>query len=216
MAGVNKVILIGNLGRDPELRYTQGGQAVVNFTLATSENWTDKSGEKVERTEWHRIVVWGRVGELCAQYLSKGRTVYVEGRLQTREWEDKEGNKRSTTEINAQTVQFLGGPRGDSGGGAGGGFSGGGGGAGGIESGSGGRSAFARRRHPLLARPARRGRNVEPLHRKPSGVRSLRVSCVRRARSRERTRVGAGRRRSVPALAATDRARLRAARGSCR
>jgi single-strand DNA-binding protein len=116
MAGVNKVILIGNLGRDPELRYTQGGQAVVNFTLATSENWTDKSGEKVERTEWHRIVVWGRVGELCAQYLSKGRTVYVEGRLQTREWEDKDGNKRSTTEINAQTVQFLGGPRGDSGG----------------------------------------------------------------------------------------------------
>ena len=115
MAGVNKVILIGNLGRDPELRYTQSGQAVVNFTLATSENWTDKSGEKVERTEWHRIVVWGRVGELCAQYLSKGRTVYIEGRIQTREWEDKDGNKRFTTEINAQTVQFLGGPRGDAG-----------------------------------------------------------------------------------------------------
>ncbi len=127
MAGVNKVILIGNLGRDPELRYTQGGQAVVNFTLATSENWTDKSGEKVERTEWHRIVVWGRVGELCAQYLSKGRTVYIEGRIQTREWEDKDGNKRFTTEINAQTVQFLGGPRGDSdsGSGPGGGGSGG-------------------------------------------------------------------------------------------
>ncbi len=116
MAGVNKVILIGNLGRDPELRYTQNGQAVVNFTLATSENWTDKNGERVERTEWHRIVVWGRVGELCAQYLSKGRTVYIEGRIQTREWEDKDGNKRNTTEINAQTVQFLGGPRGDGGG----------------------------------------------------------------------------------------------------
>jgi single-strand DNA-binding protein len=115
MAGVNKVILIGNLGRDPELRYTQGGQAVVNFTLATSENWTDKSGEKVERTEWHRVVVWGRVGELCAQYLAKGRTVYIEGRIQTREWEDKDGNKRFTTEINAQTVQFLGGPRSEAG-----------------------------------------------------------------------------------------------------
>jgi single-strand DNA-binding protein len=111
MAGVNKVILIGNLGRDPELRYTQNGQAVANFTLATTENWTDKNGERVERTEWHRIVVWGRTGEMCAQYLSKGRTVYVEGRIQTREWEDKEGQKRKTTEINAQTVQFLGGPR---------------------------------------------------------------------------------------------------------
>lgn len=121
MAGVNKVILIGNLGRDPELRYTQGGQAVANFTLATSENWTDKSGEKVERTEWHRIVTWGRTAELCAQYLSKGRTAYIEGRLQTREWEDRDGNKRQTTEINANTVQFLGGPGGSGGGGGGGG-----------------------------------------------------------------------------------------------
>ncbi|MBW2726442.1 MAG: single-stranded DNA-binding protein, partial [Deltaproteobacteria bacterium] len=101
MAGVNKAILVGNLGRDPELRHTQNGQAVVNFTLATSENWTDKNGERVERTEWHRIVVWGKTGEMCAQYLSKGRTVYVEGRIQTREWEDKDGNKRYTTEINA-------------------------------------------------------------------------------------------------------------------
>jgi single-strand DNA-binding protein len=112
--GINKAILIGNLGRDPELRYTQHGQAVANFTLATNESWTDKSGERVERTEWHRIVAWGKVGELCAQYLSKGRTVYVEGRIQTREWEDKDGHKRSTTEINAQTVQFLGGARGES------------------------------------------------------------------------------------------------------
>jgi single-strand DNA-binding protein len=118
MAGVNKVILIGNLGRDPELRYTQGGQAVANFTLATTESWTDKSGEKAERTEWHRIVTWGKLAEMCAQYLSKGRTAYVEGRLQTREWEDRDGNKRQTTEINAQTVQFLGGPRGEGGGGA--------------------------------------------------------------------------------------------------
>jgi single-strand DNA-binding protein len=124
MAGVNKAILVGNLGRDPELRHTPNGQAVVNFTLATSENWTDKSGERQERTEWHRIVVWGRTAEMCHQYLSKGRTVYVEGRIQTREWEDKEGNKRYTTEINAQTVQFIG-PRG--GGGGGEGYSGGGG-----------------------------------------------------------------------------------------
>ncbi|MBG95091.1 MAG: single-stranded DNA-binding protein [Chloroflexi bacterium] len=108
MAGVNKAILIGNLGRDPELRYTQNGQAVVNFTLATSEKWSDRSGEKKERTEWHRIVAWGKTGELCAQYLSKGRAVYVEGRIQTRDWEDKEGNKRKTTEINASQVTFLG------------------------------------------------------------------------------------------------------------
>ncbi len=108
MAGVNKAILIGNLGRDPELRYTQSGQAVVNFSIATSESWNDKNGERQERTEWHRIVVWGKTGENCAQYLSKGRTVYVEGRIQTREWEDREGQKRTTTEINAQTVTFLG------------------------------------------------------------------------------------------------------------
>ncbi len=116
MAGVNKAILVGNLGRDPELRTTPNGQSVVNFTLATSETWTDKSGERVERTEWHRIVAWGRTAEMCNQYLSKGRTVYVEGRIQTREWEDKDGNKRYTTEINANTVNFIG-PRTSSGGG---------------------------------------------------------------------------------------------------
>ena len=119
MASVNKVILIGNLGRDPELRYTQSGQAVANFTLATSERFANKSGEQQERTEWHRIVAWGKTGELCAQYLSKGRSVYIEGRLQTREWEDKEGQKRSTTEIVAQNVTFLGSPRGGQGGGGG-------------------------------------------------------------------------------------------------
>lgn len=132
MAGVNKAILVGNLGRDPELRHTQNGQAVANFTLATSESWTDKSGERQERTEWHRIVVWGRQAEMCAQYLSKGRTVYVEGRIQTREWEDKDGNKRYTTEINASNITFIG-PRTDGGGGGGGGsYSGGGGGGGGA------------------------------------------------------------------------------------
>jgi single-strand DNA-binding protein len=112
MASVNKVILIGNLGRDPELRYTQSGQPVANFTVATNENWTGRDGKREERTEWHRVVAWGKTAELCAQYLSKGRTVYLEGRIQTREWEDKEGQKRQTTEIVAQTVQFLGGPGG--------------------------------------------------------------------------------------------------------
>ena len=119
MASVNRVTLIGNLGRDPELRYTKDGQGVANFTVATNERWRDKQGSTQERTEWHRIVVWGKQGENCAQYLQKGRSVYVEGRLQTRDWEDKDGNKRQTTEIVAQSVQFLGGrgegaPRGSS------------------------------------------------------------------------------------------------------
>lgn len=118
-AGINKVILIGNLGRDPELRYTQSGQPVTNFSLATSEQFSKKDGTRDERTEWHRIVAWGRTAELCAQYLSKGRTVYVEGRLQTREWENREGQKQRTTEIVAQNVQFLGGPRGSGAGGSG-------------------------------------------------------------------------------------------------
>jgi single-strand DNA-binding protein len=112
MASVNKVILIGNLGADPELRYANTGAAVANLRLATNEVWTDKSGEKQERTEWHRVVVWGKQAENCAKYLKKGRPVYVEGRLRTREWEDQAGNKRYTTEIQAQTIQFLGG-RGD-------------------------------------------------------------------------------------------------------
>ncbi len=113
MAGVNKAILIGNLGRDPELRYTQGGQAVCNFSIATTETWKDKDGEKQERTEWHRIVVWGKQGENCGQYLAKGRTVYIEGRIQTRKWKDKEDNERTTVEINANNVTFLGGGGGD-------------------------------------------------------------------------------------------------------
>ena len=122
MASVNRVILVGNLGRDPELRYTAGGQPVASFSVATNERWNDREGKTQERTEWHRIVVWGKQGENCANYLQKGRTVYIEGRLQTREWEDKEGQKRQTTEVVAQSVQFLdrreGGPRGS--GGAGG------------------------------------------------------------------------------------------------
>ena len=116
MASVNKVILIGNLGRDPEMRYTKGGQPVANFTLATNEAFTTRDGQREERTEWHRIVVWGKTAELCVEHLAKGRSVYLEGRIQTREWEDKEGQKRRTTEVVAQTVQFLGGPRGAGGG----------------------------------------------------------------------------------------------------
>jgi single-strand DNA-binding protein len=108
MASANKVILLGNLGADPELRYTPAGRAVANFRMATNERWTDKEGEKQERTEWHRVVAWGPTGEAVGEYLKKGRPVYVEGRLQTREWEDKEGIKRYTTEIIAQSVQFLG------------------------------------------------------------------------------------------------------------
>jgi single-strand DNA-binding protein len=107
MRGVNKVILVGNLGRDPEIRYTTGGQAVANFTIATSESYTNKEGEKQETTEWHRIVAWGRLAEICGEYLTKGRMVYVEGALQTRSWEDKEGNTRRTTEIVARNMQIL-------------------------------------------------------------------------------------------------------------
>jgi single-strand DNA-binding protein len=106
---VNKVILVGRLGQNPEVRYTPSGAAVANFSIATNESWTDKSGQKQERTEWHRIVVWGKLAELCSQYLSKGRQAYVEGRLQTRQWQDKDGQTKYTTEVQAQTVQFLGG-----------------------------------------------------------------------------------------------------------
>ncbi len=123
--GVNKVILIGNLGKDPEIRYTQSGTAVANFSLATTDSWT-KDGETNERTEWHNIVAWARLAEICNQYLSKGRQVYIEGRIQTRKWEDRDGNPRYTTEIVAQNMQMLGG-RGDGGGGD---FGGGGGGGG--------------------------------------------------------------------------------------
>ena len=108
MAGINKVILIGRLGSDPEVRYTPDGTAVANFSIATSDEWTDKAtNEKKERTEWHRIVAWRRLGEICGEYLSKGRQVYVEGKLQTRSWE-RDGVTRYTTEIVASDVQFLG------------------------------------------------------------------------------------------------------------
>lgn len=108
MGSLNRVILIGNLGRDPEVKYLPSGQAVANFTMATNERWKGKDGQMQERTEWHRIVVYGKSAENCGEYLSKGRTVCVEGRLQTREWEDKNGQKRSTTEVVANSVVFLG------------------------------------------------------------------------------------------------------------
>jgi single-strand DNA-binding protein len=109
MAGVNKVILVGNLGADPEVRYTTSGSAVANFRIATSEEWRDKnSGEKQSRTEWHRVVAFGRLGEICGEFLHKGKQVYIEGRLQTRSWEDKDGNTRYTTEIVAREMQMLG------------------------------------------------------------------------------------------------------------
>jgi len=101
-------MLIGNLGRDPEVRYTGSGAAVANFTLATNEVWTNKEGRREEHTEWHRIVVFGKTAEVCREYLKKGRQVYLEGRLQTRQWEDREGNKRTTTEIVASNIVFLG------------------------------------------------------------------------------------------------------------
>ncbi len=134
--GLNKVMLIGNLGADPELNYTQGGAARMRLRIATTERYVTKGGEKQERTEWHSVVMWGNRAEALNKHLSKGQTIYIEGRLQTRQWEDKEGHKRFTTEIVANDLLFLGGGRGGGGGGGGGGgarggdFEGGGGGGG--------------------------------------------------------------------------------------
>lgn len=107
MASLNKVMLIGNLGKDPEVRYTASGQAVASFSLATSEKFKGKSGEWEERTEWHNITLWGKLAEIAGEYLSKGKTVYIEGRLQTRKWQDKSGNDRYTTDIVGDKMQML-------------------------------------------------------------------------------------------------------------
>src|SRR6476646_5738200 len=117
---INKVILVGRLGRDPEMKYTSGGTPFCRFSIATDDNWTDKgSGEKQEGTEWHNIVVWDRLAEICNQYLTKGRLVYIEGSLQTREWDDPEGNKKKITEVRARDMVMLGGgPGASEGGGA--------------------------------------------------------------------------------------------------
>jgi single-strand DNA-binding protein len=106
---INKVILIGNLGQNPEVKHSASGQAICNLSIATNESWTDKNGQKQEKTEWHRVVVFGKLAEICGQYLQKGRQAYIEGKLQTRSWQDKENQTRYTTEIVAQSVQFLGG-----------------------------------------------------------------------------------------------------------
>lgn len=110
---LNKLLLIGNLGKDPEVRFTSGGRAVARFPVATSEQWTDQNGERQERTEWHNVVVWGKQAETCGQYLAKGRQVFIEGSVRTRQYDDKDGNKRYITEVIAQRVQFLGGRGGD-------------------------------------------------------------------------------------------------------
>jgi single-strand DNA-binding protein len=150
--GVNKVILVGNLGADPDMRYTPSGQGVCELRVATSESWNDKNGQRQERVEWHRIVVWGKRAEVCSKYLSKGRQVYIEGRIQTRTYDDKDGNKRYITEVIANDVQFLGGGTREGGGAGAGGKAAGdvgppppsdgdfGGGGGGYGGGGGGRS----------------------------------------------------------------------------
>src|SRR5947208_6321985 len=152
MASVNKVILIGNLGRDPETRYTTGGDAVTNLNIATSEQWKDKSGEKQERTEWHRVVLFGRQAEIAGEYLKKGRSVYIEGRLQTRKYTDKDGVEKYSTEIVGDRMQLLGGREGGgaggdvdfgSGSGSGSGGAGGGGAGGGCRAGGGGSGGSA-------------------------------------------------------------------------
>lgn len=109
MASVNKVILVGNLGRDPEMRYMPSGDALASFSVATTDSWKDKNGQKQERTEWHRISMFGKLAEIAGEYLKKGSSVYIEGRLQTRKWQDKEGNERQTTEVVADRMQMLGG-----------------------------------------------------------------------------------------------------------
>ncbi len=143
MASINKVIVIGNLGRDPEVRYTPSGAAVCNVSVATTRNWKDKtSGDKVEETEWHRVVFYDRLAEIAGEYLKKGRSVYVEGRLKTRKWQDKDGKDNYTTEIVAEQMQLLGGREG------------GGGGYGGGQA-QGGDDGFSQAQEPAAARPAR-------------------------------------------------------------
>lgn len=141
MASVNKVIIIGNLGRDPEVRYTPSGSAVCNVSVATTRNWKNKeSGDKQEETEWHRVVFYDRLAEIAGEYLKKGRSVYVEGRLKTRKWQDKEGRDTYTTEIIADQMQLLGGREG----------------MGGGDDGGGGRSGYSREGEEGSAAPAPR------------------------------------------------------------
>jgi len=147
-AGVNKVILVGHLGRDPEIRYTKDGRPICNFTMATTEQWRDKStGERRDKTEWHRVVVFGKLAEICGEYLSKGRQVYIEGKLQTRKWQGQDGQDRWTTEVVVDingTMQMLGSRGDNAGGGGGGGYrqQGGGSGGGGYQQQGGGGGGY--------------------------------------------------------------------------
>jgi single-strand DNA-binding protein len=162
MASVNKVILVGNLGKDPEVRYLQSGEAVANVTIATSDAWTDKaSGEKKEATEWHRVVFYRRLAEIVEQYLKKGSSIYVEGKLKTRKWTDKDGQERFTTEIVADSMQMLGGRAG----------AGGGGDESGASYGGGSRAAPSRGGDEGGGRPAARtgGGGGAPAAKKPAG-----------------------------------------------
>ncbi|WP_119155968.1 single-stranded DNA-binding protein [Caldimonas tepidiphila] len=162
MASINKVILIGNLGRDPEVRYAPSGSAICNVTIATTRNWKDKnSGDKVEETEWHRVVFYDRLAEIAGEYLKKGRPVYVEGRLKTRKWQDKDGVEKYTTEIIAENMQLLGGREGGGGGDMGGGGYGDEGGSGG---GGGGRAP-----RPAAPRPAARPAAPAPAPKSSTG-----------------------------------------------
>ncbi|MEO8281099.1 MAG: single-stranded DNA-binding protein [Ideonella sp.] len=155
MASINKVILIGNLGRDPEVRYTPNGSAVCNISVATTRNWKDKSsGDKVEETEWHRVVFYDRLAEIAGEYLKKGRPVYVEGRLKTRKWTDKEGKDNYTTEVIADNMQLLGGREGGDEGGGGGGYSRGGSRGGGAASSDDDRGEPQQQRSAPPSRPA--------------------------------------------------------------
>ncbi|MGA2813766.1 MAG: single-stranded DNA-binding protein [Candidatus Acidiferrum sp.] len=140
---VNKVILVGRLGRDPETRFTGGGQAVANFSVATDESYKDKNGERQKRTEWHKIVVWGKQAEIAQQYLKKGSLIFIEGRIQSREWQDKEGQKRTSFEIVASNFRMLGGRGDGAAAGGGGGTRGGAAGGGGHEEFEGGGDDFA-------------------------------------------------------------------------
>lgn len=152
MASVNKVILVGNLGKDPETRYAPSGDAITNITLATTDSWKDKAtGEKKENTEWHRVVFFGRLAEIAGEYLKKGRSIYVEGRIKTRKWQDKDGQDRYTTEVVADQMQMLGSREGMGGGGADEG------GGGGRSSGSSGAGGGERAAKPAAKKPAGAG-----------------------------------------------------------
>ena len=155
MASINKVILIGNLGKDPEVRYTPNGAAICNIGIATTRSWKDKtSGEKVEETEWHRVVFYDRLAEIAGEYLKKGRPVYVEGRLKTRKWQDKEGVEKYTTEIVADNMQLLGGRDGEGSGGGGSRAAGGGNSSGGDDRGESSSQPSSQRPNAPAARPA--------------------------------------------------------------